>query len=54
MEKTEKNTKEESKEKLSGIILGGVALSDEELAQVSGGNSGGRLPPDGGGAFSGC
>ena len=49
MEKTEKNTKEESKEKLSGIILGGVALSDDELKQVSGGS--GVCPTCGGSMY---
>ena len=49
MEKTKKNAKEEIKKNLGGITLGGVALSDEELRQVTGGS--GTCPTCGGSMY---
>ena len=49
MEKNKKISKEETKKNPGGFALGGVALSDEELKQVSGGS--GTCPTCGGSMY---
>ena len=49
MKKIEKNTKEEIRENPGWFTLGGVALSDDELKQVSGGS--GTCPTCGGSMY---
>ena len=49
MGKIEKITKEEIRENQGGFTVGGVALSDDELKQVSGGS--GTCPTCGGSMY---